>query len=177
VLVAAALTGTVILEVVDRNDSAPVAERSTVSVLTAQSPALVAAGARNNTLRLVERMLARPLFDENRRPPADVAISNASISKPLPRLTGVVMSPAGGFAIFAGAEGVRPIVVREGDRIGVVVIETVAAGQVNIRGPDGSVVLHPGFDNRPSAASRLNPVRRRGGHDAAVLNRMPRPAT
>jgi hypothetical protein len=106
-------------------------------------------------------------------------------SAKLPRLTGVVVSPAGGFAIFAGIESGKPIVVRAGDQVGDTVIEAVATGQVTLRGPDGIVVLHPGFGERTLQVSRLvpaDPARpgyrpHQGGYDAAILNRLNGSAT
>ncbi len=181
-LVAAVLTGTVVLELEGRDDPVPIAERSIVSPVAPH--ALEVAAAHGNSQQSVERMLARPLFRQNRRPPADTPVLIAGSPK-LPRLTGVVVSPAGGFAIFAGTEGGKPIIVQEGDRVGDVVIEAVAAGLVTLRGPGGLAVLHPSFGERALQVSRLSsasPTRpeyrpRQGGHDAAILNRKRVPAT
>ncbi len=183
-LLAATLMGTVVLEVMDRDDPMLVVEQSTASVA---APPLLAVGALHgpdDRPRRVERMLARPLFSQNRRPPADTPVPTAGLPK-LPRLTGVVVSPAGGFAIFASIEGGKPIIARQGDPVGAAVIEAVAAGQVTLRGPEGILVLHPSFGERVLQASRPNPAiparpghrPRQGGHDAAVLNRMRVPAT
>jgi hypothetical protein len=106
-------------------------------------------------------------------------------SPKLPRLTGVVVSPAGGFAIFAGNDGGKPIVAREGDQVGDAVIEAVAVGEVTLRGPGGIVVLHPSFGASVVQASSLKPALasspgyrpRQGGHDAAILIRQRVPAT
>ncbi len=102
-------------------------------------------------------MLARPMFTKTRRPstPATTAVE---APKPLPRLTGVVMSPLGKFVIFAGIDGSKPVVAGEGDYIGAAVIEAITAGQVTMRGPDGATVLHPAFDNRVFPESRPNPA-------------------
>jgi len=126
----------------------------------------------------MQTMLARPLFNQTRRPP-EAPPSVLAVSPRLPQLTGVVVSPAGGFAIFDNEDGGKPIVVREGDQVGAAVIETVAAGQVTLRGPEGILVLHPNFAERVLQASRPNPASprrpgyrpRQGGHDAAILNR------
>lgn len=183
-LLAATLMGTVVLEVTDRDDPMLVVEQSTASVAAPPLLAVVALHGPDDRPRRVERMLARPLFSQNRRPPADTPVPTASLPK-LPRLTGVVVSPAGGFAIFASIEGGKPIIARQGDPVGAAVIEAVAAGQVTLRGPEGILVLHPSFGERALQASGPNPAiparpgyrLRQGGHDAAILNRMRVPAT
>lgn len=183
-LVAAVLVGTVVLEVQGSNDPVPVAEQSMVSAPVPLPVAVVASLGPDNSPQWAERTLARPLFSETRRPPADIPVVTAGSPK-LPRLTGVVVSPAGGFAIFAGIEGGKPIVAREGDQVGDAVIEAVAVGQVTLRGPDGIVVLHPSFGEGTVQVSRLVPTSparlgyrpRQGGHDAAILNRLHPPAT
>lgn len=70
----------------------------------------------------------------------------------MPRLTGVVVSPVGKYALFANAEGGRPLVMREGDRLGANVIEAIAAGQVTVRGPNGMAVLRSTFDESVAPA-------------------------
>lgn len=183
-LVTVALITIVILEVESRDDPMPMVEPNTVSLPIAQPVILVAPQASNNSSQWAERTLARPLFSETRRPPADTPVVTTGPVK-LPRLTGVVVSPAGSFAIFAGIEGGKPTVVREGDQVGDAVIEAVSAGQVTMRGLNGLAVLHPSFGEKALQVSRLSPVGptrtgyrpRQGGHDAAVLNRLHQPAT
>lgn len=91
--------------------------------------------------------MARPLFSQNRRPLADNAVAAVSVPYSLPRLTGVIVGPDGGFAIFASAASGKPTIVRPGDRLGTAVIETIATGQVNLRGPNGLIVLRPVFQD------------------------------
>lgn len=184
-LVAIALTGMVVLELKSSDDPVPVVEQSTVSEPGPQPLAVLAFHGQDNSPQGVERMLARPLFNQNRRPLADTSGMIAQAPKTLPRLTGVVVSPAGGFAIFTNIEGGKPIVVRQGDQLGAAVVEAVGAGQVTLRGPEGILVLHPGLGERVLQASRPNPASltrsryrpRQGGHDAAILNRQRVPAT
>ncbi len=184
-LVAIALVGTIVLELESSDDPLSVAEQSPVSEPAPQPLAVLAFHGHDTSPQGVERMLARPLFNQNRRPLADTSGMIAEAPRTLPRLTGVVVSPAGGFAIFASIEGGKPIVVRQGDRVGAAVVEAVAAGQVTLRGPEGILVLHPGLGESVLQASRPNPASltrsryrpRQGGHDAAILNRKPVPAT
>lgn len=183
-LAAAALIVIVVFEIEGRDDSVPLTEHSMVSVPASQPLTLAVPHEQNDSRQRVERLFARPLFDQNRRPPADVPVS-AAVAPRLPRLAGVVVSSAGSFAIFANSEGGKPIVVREGDQVGVTIIETVSAGQVTLRGPAGTVVLHTTFEERILQASRpnlANPQRpgyrpRQGGHDEAMLNRRRLPNT
>lgn len=149
-----------------------------VPVPSSQPLTLAASQERDHSRQQMERLLARPLFSQDRRPPSD-APDPAAAAPRMPRLTGVAVSSAGGFAIFANDEGGKPIVVREGGQVGVATIEAVSAGQVTLRGPAGIVVLHTAFEERVLQASRPDPASpqrpryrpRQGGHDAAVLNR------
>jgi hypothetical protein len=184
-LVAIALIGMVVLELETSDDPMPLAEQGAVSEPAPQPPAVLAFHEHDNSPQGVERMLARPLFSQNRRPLARTPGLLAESPTTLPRLTGVVVSPAGSFAIFTRIEGGKPVVVREGDQVGAAIVEAVAAGQVTLRGPEGILVLHPSFGERVLQASRPSPASlarsgyrpRQGGHDAAVLNRKRVPAT
>jgi hypothetical protein len=51
-----------------------------------------------------ERTLARPLFSQSRRPSANISVVTAGLPKLMPQRTGVVVSPAGSFAILASME-------------------------------------------------------------------------
>ncbi len=178
-LIAAALTVVIALEVGFALD-----DQSRVFPPAVQPVAVVVAAPHedDHSPHAVKTLLARPLFDQTRRPPASPSL--VAVAPRLPQLTGVVVSPAGAFAIFANSDGGKPVVVREGDQVGFAVIETVAAGQVTLRGPEGILVLHPNFGDRVSQTSRRNPANstrpgyrpRQGGHDAAILNRKDVPA-
>lgn len=91
--------------------------------------------------------VARPLFSQSRRPLADNTVAAVSVPYSLPRLTGVVVGPTGGVAIFASADSGKPTIVRAGDRLGPAFVETIANGQVSLRGPDGLVVVRPVFQD------------------------------
>ncbi len=174
---------TIAFELEGNDDFVPPAEQSMAFVPASQPLTLAVPHEQDNSQQQVERLFARPLFSEDRRPPADTPAPTIAAPR-LPRLTGVVVSSAGGFAIFADSEGGRPTVVRAGDQVGAAVIETVTAGQVTLRGPAGTVVLHTGFAERVLQASGPPPASlqrpgfrpRLGSHDAAVLNRMRAPA-
>jgi hypothetical protein len=100
--------------------------------------------------------LARPLFTQDRRPvpePRGAAVAGGPGSQELPRLAGVMVTPAGSAAIFDGTgESAKPQVVRVGDRLGGFEVKAILAGEVTLTGPDGGRVLRPSFDPRAPAA-------------------------
>jgi hypothetical protein len=99
--------------------------------------------------------LARPLFAQDRRPvpePRGAAVAGGPGGRELPRLAGVMVTPAGSAAIFAGTgEGAKPQVVRVGERLGGFEVNAILAGEVTLTGPDGERVLRPSFDPRAPA--------------------------
>ncbi len=111
----------------------------------------------DDSSRWADAAVARPLFSQNRRPLPENALAAVSAPYTLPRLTGVVVGPDGGFAIFASAASGKPTILRPGDRLGPAVIETIATGQVNLQGPDGLVVLRPAFQGVATQISDLDP--------------------
>ena len=101
----------------------------------------------------VATVLARPLFRAGRRPPpgSSDAPPTASPRAIMPRLSGIVVSSAGGEAIFE--DGGKPVLAHVGDRLGAYTIASIAAGNVIVDGPDGVQALVPTFDK-----SRVVPV-------------------
>ena len=83
-----------------------------------------------------------------RRPPAAARVQTSEAE--LPRLTGIIISPDGRSAIFAGKP--RALVVPEGGRIGEYTVRQIAPGMVTVNGPAGPVGLRPSFDAARSAA-------------------------
>ncbi len=156
-LVATALAGVIVSEIrstaIDGQSGMPAPNRQPLALALAPP-----SNGRVDSSQKVEILLARPLFRPNRRPPAGTANPADSSLKSLPRLTGVVVSPVGKFALFANIDGGKPIVVGEGGRVGAAAIEAIEAGRVTIRGPDGLVVLHAAFDEKILQASRPNPA-------------------
>jgi len=133
--------------------------RSDDSVMVRQSFVVAADPATrpaDNVSQWLGSTLARPLFSSDRRPAPDATVRVAGAPGPLPRLTGVVISPAGAFAIFAGIDGGRPSVVGKGDLIGGAVVEGILAGQVTLGGRDGVVLLRPIFGEDAVQVSALD---------------------
>ena len=107
-------------------------------------------------------ILARPLFDPNRRPAAEAKAGSSPALNGLPRLAGVLVSPTGRIAIFAGSSDGKPTSVSEGGKIGPFTVENISAGQVVVRGSDGTRTLHPSFapvaNSRPLGGLRTSPA-------------------
>jgi len=101
----------------------------------------------------------RPLFSPTRRP-ATVTASVAggpAASDTVPRLTGVIVGPSGGWAIFAGADG-KSHAAGAGDVIGAFKVRTIDPGAVTLTGSEGDRVLHPTYANPPGGASAAAPA-------------------
>ena len=153
-LIAIALISIIIFEIGNIAEAEPVDAVRPYHVLPVVAAAPTAIGSDSSSSRFVE-ILARPLFRQSRRPLADTALAVADLSISRLRLTGVIVSSTGGLAIFAGNEGGKSIVVRKGDRVGPAIVDTIAVGQVILRGPDGTVMLRP---VSTEAASQVSPL-------------------
>jgi hypothetical protein len=144
-LTAAALLGTLSLEL-GRGGADGTAGLAAPRAAPAPPAAPAQAPAMDRSEEWVATILARPLFSPDRRAPLDEAQSSATAPDVLPRLTGVLVSPAGKTAIFANPIGGKPIALREGGRIGGFTVQAIEAGQVTLTGPEGAKVLRPTFE-------------------------------
>lgn len=90
----------------------------------------------------VQTSLARPLFAPSRVPFAIMA--TPPIAASLPRLTGVIVAPGAGLALFAPAEG-KLVVVAEGGSLGDYLVRSISENQVVLSGPGGEHVLRTGI--------------------------------
>ena len=50
----------------------------------------------------------------------------------MPRLAGVLVTQAGGAAIFAAGEGAKPLVLRVGDKLNEFEVKAIVAGEVTL---------------------------------------------
>lgn len=102
----------------------------------------------------VATSVARPLFSPDRRPPPAEAAAGAT-SGPVepPRLTGILITPTGRRAIFAGAR--EPLILQEGGRIGGYLVHSISAAQVTVLGPSGPRTLQPSYAPRPAEAATV----------------------
>ena len=119
-------------------------------------PAAVEAGAPppppGNLQAQVDAILARPLFRIGRRPPLAGVAQTAAAPVPLPRLTAVLVSGTRKSLIFAGGTDGKPVVVPEGGRIGLYVVQSIGAGQATLLGPEGARTVRPSFGAAPGGA-------------------------
>lgn len=156
-LLCAGLTGLVALEVVDAGGG----PRRPIEPARAASGGTAAARGRvlpdSQAQQHVAVILDRPLFNPDRRPDPSASGGNDT---GLARLTGIMVSPSGSVAIFAGRPGGKPVVVEQGGRIGAFVVGSIADGAVTVTGPDGRRVLRPTFDPRPPEPAAAAPIAR-----------------
>jgi hypothetical protein len=124
----------------------------TEAAVRPRSPTLAeqAPSAQDRGQEWVATILARPLFSRGRRPLATPGETGALPTKELPRLAGILVSPLGKAAIFAAADGGKPMVVVEGGHLGRFIVKSIDIGQVTMIGPEGQRLLRPSFDNTAS---------------------------
>jgi hypothetical protein len=141
------------------------------SAAHATTPATASAVARDHVADWVETILARPLFSPSRRPPS-VATAGlaAEIIVGLPRLAGILVSPAGKRAIFAAGSGGKPLIVAEGDSVGKWTVRAIESSAVTLTGPDGARVLHTSFQNSTAPAQPAQPASITGPTSLAVTD-------
>jgi hypothetical protein len=101
----------------------------------------------------------RPLFSPTRRPSnsPDKSVGAAAAPEEVPRLTGVIIGPSGGWAIFADADG-KSHAAATGDVIGAFKVRAISPGVVTLTGSGGDRVLHPTYVNPPAATTSEIPT-------------------
>ncbi len=147
-LLAALLAAGLAAEAMPGGKRRPVA----LPVAPAGSPQAAAAAAEPLT-QWVATVLARPLFAADRRPVAPAANATASTGpQALPRLAGIVVSPTGRSAIFAGDHS---MVVAEGAVVGPWRVVAIRADAVDVSGPQGERTVKPTYSNEPPPATAM----------------------
>lgn len=109
--------------------------------------AAAAAAATGSNREWIAQSLARPLFSPDRRPLPDAA--GPGLSGP-PRLSGIMITPAGRSAIFVVGE--RQLVVPVGGVIGAFTVRSIDEQQVLLSGPAGPLLLRPSFSPEGAVA-------------------------
>jgi len=89
-------------------------------------------------------VLARPLFEPSRRPPAASRVSTSSTLN-TPRLSGIMVTPEGREVIFVGSDG-KSVILHEGGSIDGYTVQTITPDQAAVTGPDGLHVVYPSLD-------------------------------
>jgi len=117
-----------------------------IAIMPAQRPAgrIINTAAPNPRFEAAA-LLARPLFSPGRRP----AIAAPRPVPQPPRLSGIVVTGSGRYAIFV-PDGGNPMIVAKGQLIGPFKIREITTTQVIVSGPNGSFTLHTSY---PDAAS------------------------
>ncbi len=91
-------------------------------------------------------VLARPLFSPDRRPARGPGAGAVAADPALPRLAGIITSPAEAVAIFQGAGGVKPVVAQYGETVDGWKVMTIAVDWVVLRKANNQITLIPQFD-------------------------------
>lgn len=135
------LAGVLAVELGAPEAGAPVG-RPPATVLAAPSLAASAEPAAGRVQAQLALVLARPLFEQDRRPVAE-ARAGATVEGQV-RLAGILISPAGRRAIFAPADG-KPLVLGEGDSLGPMTVRSIAPGAVTVLRHGSEQVLRPTY--------------------------------
>jgi hypothetical protein len=111
------------------------------------APSIPAAGADIGTDAAVGQwaatILARPIFNADRRPVAQAESSAAAA--PLPRLTAIIIVAGVSRAVFSDP-GAKPILVGQGGAVDGYQLKEIKARSVSLVGPDGgTTTLRPQF--------------------------------
>ena len=95
--------------------------------------------------------LQRPLFNPDRRPAAPGAAPAVSAAHPEPpRLAGILITPEGRNAIFAGStDSEHATLAHEGSRVGAWVVQAIRVEDVQLAGPGGLLTVRPTYSSAP----------------------------
>ncbi len=153
IFLALLLSGTIVIEMLQT----PGKPAEGMASLAAAGPDGTTRMDEANPARMMETILARPLFRADRRPSsAEGSLAQSGQPADLPRLTGIIMANGARKAIFQPSENVRPIIVDEGQMIGVWRVRQIAADTVTLAGPKGVQTLEPRFDPNARSAGAPN---------------------
>jgi hypothetical protein len=144
-----ALSGAIAVELAGQGDQLMGPSGRSVSVVHAATQDR-ATPAPNETDRDVSEILARPIFNPDRRPIGSTTRSLTGLS----RLTGIVVTGTSKIAIFAGPSGGKPIIAEEGSRVNAFEVTSISRAGVTVVGPGGTTVMTPVFDPSPPPVSR-----------------------
>jgi hypothetical protein len=142
-LLAAILCGIILIELAHGRRQPDFAPRHNLQYL---STATAAGASEDSDLAnsWVAAILARPLFEPSRRPPAHLSSKESPAG--IPRLAGIIITATERAAIFARPDGERATVVGVGERLNGFLVQSIDAGGVVVLGPEGPRILQPSFN-------------------------------
>jgi hypothetical protein len=100
----------------------------------------------------IQTILARPLFNQDRRPSGAAASGDG-----LPRLSAILIGQGMASAIFA-ADGHKPLVVQPGGLVDGDRVQSISADKVVLLTPVGPVTLRPRFAEGATSAAAPPPL-------------------
>lgn len=121
------------------------------------APAIGVANDDRQVRGWVTTILARPIFEPSRRPPAAAHGLNAAAA--FPRLTGIIITPQRRAAIFAVPGAKHLIMVTTGSRLNGVLIKSIEDNAVVVVDAGGTRTLHPSFDKSTGNTPAAPPAR------------------
>lgn len=110
-----------------------------------------------DTADWADTVLGRPLFTVGRRPPKSSGGGHLVANTGLPRLAGIMITPAGKWAIFA-PDGGKPLVLAQGGALEDATVRTIKRDRVVVNGPKGEQVLWPTYDHNLSRLTTTQPM-------------------
>ena len=134
-------------------DGAPGPPHPLAATLPTSMPAIASAADR------AAAIVARPLFAPSRRPDAtENGVTRPLGSATLPRLAGIVVTPAARIALFAEVGAAHLLARHEGDLIGPFEIRAIAPGIVDAAGPEGLVRMRVSWERARPIMLELQPT-------------------
>ena len=85
-----------------------------------------------------DTILARPIFNPDRRPVALADSSGSDAAEPTPHLTGIIIVGGVSRAVFS-TPGAKPVLVGPGGAVGGYQLKEIKARSVSLLGPDGGI--------------------------------------
>ena len=161
-LLAAALSAVIALETMaPAPPDIAVEPKAPLAARQADAPTGASAAELEESVRPI---LARPIFAPSRRPipVAAAAAILAPDTADLPRLSGVIITAASRFALFAPVQG-KTVAVAPGGSIENYMIRSIGLNEVILSGPAGERALRPSF-------GRIIPHVIHAQQEAAALN-------
>jgi hypothetical protein len=111
----------------------------------APKPVVHHAAAAASTKAWADIILARPLFEPDRRPRHSPSFAVAE--QDMPRLAGIIESSEETLAIFQPNRDAKSVIARVGEAVGGWQITTITTDEVNLRQANKTISLRPEFDS------------------------------